>query len=282
MAKKNPSLFLIIFFGLIFLGLGFFYLQSQSDEDSASEQQERPEAISSAGLETEEDTEAGTDIDVETAQDEGQTSSSDSTPPETSVAANSSTTSIDVQAAISERILGNPAAPIKISEHSSLTCGHCGAFHQNTFKAFKERFIDTGRAYLVFSDFPLNAPALHASMAARCVPQDQYFDFLQDLFETQDEWAYEANYLNILQKKSQEYGLGAASFKACLDSKEIQDGIVNRVRAAQAQWQISSTPSLVINNKTVISGALSIEDLETKIEEALAAQNAESTATETE
>ncbi len=97
---------------------------------------------------------------------------------------------IDTAAAISDRILGDPNAPIKISEHSSLTCGHCGNFHKGTFKELKKRLIDTGKAYLVFSDFPLNGPAMHASMVARCLPQDQYFDFLQMLFETQDECAY--------------------------------------------------------------------------------------------
>ncbi|MGB0720728.1 MAG: thioredoxin domain-containing protein, partial [Bdellovibrionales bacterium] len=87
---------------------------------------------------------------------------------------------IDVDAALSDRILGDANAPMRISEHSSLTCGHCGAFHKHTFKPFKEKWIDGGKAYLVFSDFPLNAPALHAAMAARCLPDTtRYFEFVQ-------------------------------------------------------------------------------------------------------
>ena len=177
---------------------------------------------------------------------------------------------IDTAAAIKDRILGDPNAPIKISEHSSFTCSHCGSFHRDTFDAFKARLIDTGKAYLVFSDFPLNAPALHASMLARCLPEDQYFDFIEDLFKNQESWAYETNYLDLLQTKTAEYGLEPEGFKACLDNKAIQEGILNRMRAAQAQWQISSTPSFVVNNKTVISGAKSIDEFETAIGEALA------------
>ena len=120
---------------------------------------------------------------------------------------------IDTAAAIKDRILGDPNAPIKISEHSSFTCSHCGSFHKTTFNAFKERMIDTGKAYLVFSDFPLNAPALHASMIARCLPEDKYFDFVNELFKDQESWAFEAGYMDILQKKAEPHGLSQKAFK---------------------------------------------------------------------
>ncbi len=177
---------------------------------------------------------------------------------------------IDVKLALGNRILGDPNAPIKISEHSSFTCGHCGAFHKETFKQIKEAFIDTGKVYLVFSDFPLNAPALHASMAARCLAHDKYFDFTEMLFETQEDWAYERDYMNLLQKKAAEYGLGKEEFKACISNEELQEGIAARQSASQNQWKISSTPSFVINNKTTISGGHSFEEFEKIINEELA------------
>lgn len=188
---------------------------------------------------------------------------------EEEVSSNESVTFIDVEAALGERILGDANAPIKISEHSSLTCGHCGKFHQQTFKPFKSAWIDTGKAYLVFSDFPLNAPALHASMVARCLPEDKYFDFIQMLFETQSDWAYDVGYINYLKSKALENGLSAEGFKACLNSKELQDGILARVRASQAQWDINSTPSFVVNNTTTLSGALPFAEFNAEIEKAL-------------
>lgn len=177
---------------------------------------------------------------------------------------------IDVAAALSDRVLGDTSAPVKISEHSSFTCGHCGAFHKTTFKALKSNYIDTGRAYLVFSDFPLNAPALHASMVARCLPHDRYFDFVQMLFETQDDWAYERNYMDRLQSKAADYGMDQASFKACIDNEDLREGILSRVQFAQTQWEINSTPSFVINNKTVLSGGRPIEEFDKAINEAAA------------
>jgi protein-disulfide isomerase len=173
--------------------------------------------------------------------------------------------SFDVRAALAERILGDPSAPIKIIEMSSLTCGHCGKFHAETYPKLKEEYIDTGKAYVVFSDFPLNAPALHASMAARCAPDDQYFKLVQTLFETQEDWAYETNYLEILKKKVSNYGVDADLFKECVESEALQKGVLGRMRASQKQWDVKSTPTFVINNRDTFSGALPYEEFERRL-----------------
>lgn len=184
---------------------------------------------------------------------------------------------LDLALAKKERILGDSSAPIKITEYASLSCGHCGTFHNNTLPAFKAAYIDTGKAYLVFSDFPLNAQALHATMATRCAPENQYFDFLKDLFQNQEDWAYDRNYLEYLETKAGEYGLDEDAFKACVQNQELQEALVNRMQAAQGQFQISSTPSFVVNNQVVISGAVSFEEFEKQINDALAQIEAENT-----
>ncbi|MEZ5813450.1 MAG: thioredoxin domain-containing protein [Alphaproteobacteria bacterium] len=180
-------------------------------------------------------------------------------------------TVFDLEAAKKERILGDSSAPIKISEHSSFSCGHCGKFHNEVFADFKKAYIDTGKAYLVFSDFPLNAPALHATMAARCVSEDRYFDFAADLFATQKDWAYEQNYLSLLEEKAGRYGLDKATFSACVSSEALQKAILERIQGVQAQWEVRSTPSFVVNNQEVISGALSFDKFDAAIQEALTA-----------
>ena len=173
---------------------------------------------------------------------------------------------IDVEAALKERVMGDVNAPIKITEHSSLTCGHCGKFHETTFKTLKEKYIDTGKAYLVFSDFPLNAPAFHASLSARCIPKDKYFDYIQELFEDQEQWAYEVSYLTYLKKKAADYGLNEAQFNACLGNQDLQKSMLERVRENQTKHGINSTPSFVINDKDKISGAVGLDAFETIFE----------------
>lgn len=170
-----------------------------------------------------------------------------------------------------ERVLGDPAAPLKIVEHSSFTCGHCAHFHEETFKKIKQNYIDTGKAYLVFSDFPLNAPAMHASMAARCLPDEKkYFDFVQMLFETQKDWAYSAGYLTILKQNAMLAGLSEDGFTECLQNLDLQQAITARMREAQEKHKVNSTPTIVINDRVVIGGAAPYEDFSQKLDAELA------------
>lgn len=168
----------------------------------------------------------------------------------------------EVQAALKERTLGNPDAALVITEHSSLTCGHCGAFHKDVFKKIKAEYLDTGKAYLVFSDFPLNRPALEASMAARCLPEDRYFDYIQLLFESQDQWAYSQDYRKFLKQNAQLAGLSGDKFESCIASTALQEGLAKDMQAAQEKHSISSTPSFVLNDKEVLTGGRSYEDFQ--------------------
>lgn len=176
---------------------------------------------------------------------------------------------IDFNVAKRERILGNPDAPIKISEHSSFTCGHCGNFHRTTYAQFKAEWLDTGRAYLVFSDFPLNAPALHASMVTRCAPEDRYFEFVEELFAKQNDWAYGPNYLDYLKQYASQYGMSHKDVDTCINNQDLQKSILDRLRATQVQFEINSTPSFVINNSKTITGALNYEAFNQSIENAV-------------
>src|SRR5258706_11399400 len=87
-------------------------------------------------------------------------------------------------------VLGNPEAPITIIEYASLTCPHCAEFDKSVLPQIKQTYIDTGKAKLVYRDFPLDATALKASMIARCLPSDRYFAFIDALFKQQNNWAY--------------------------------------------------------------------------------------------
>lgn len=237
--KSERRLFLIVFALLVALGTAYY--------------------ISLGPLETEENTQtevAETQVaDIESAYEGGETVSE--------------TLPFDLSEAKRERLLGDPSAPIKITEHASLTCSHCAHFHKDSFAALKKAYIDTGRAYLVFSDFPLNAPALSASMISRCVPEDRYFDFIGTLFEDQGEWAYEPGYQDILKEKAEQFGLDSQTAEACLQSESLQTAVLERMKAVQQQWEISSTPSFIINNQVVISGAMPFEEFHKKIQEAV-------------
>ena len=178
--------------------------------------------------------------------------------------ASAESSALNSEEILSERILGNANAPIKITEYSSLTCGHCANFHKTVFPELKEKYIDSGKAYLLFSDFPLNGPAVHASLAARCADQDQYFDMINELFETQDKWAFDlVNYKTFLKSVGEKYGLDEATFTQCTENKALQKAILDKRAEASQQHQINATPSFVINDTTKVMTPDLLKTLET-------------------
>lgn len=169
------------------------------------------------------------------------------------------------------RTLGNPDAPVKIEEFASLTCGHCAHFHGTTFQELKTKYIDTGKVFFTFTDFPLNAPALDASMVARCMAPERYFTFLSFLMETQEQWAFSADYKTSLRQNAKLAGMSDEAFDSCLANTALKDGLVDRMKAKAEEHKLNSTPSFVITGpagKSTLTGALPIVSFDTAIEEA--------------
>ena len=63
---------------------------------------------------------------------------------------------------------GDPDAPVTLIEYFSLTCPHCRWFHENIYHRLKPAYVDTGKLRYVARDFPLNPPAVQATILARC------------------------------------------------------------------------------------------------------------------
>ncbi len=146
------------------------------------------------------------------------------------------------------RTIGNENAPVKITEFSSLTCGHCATFHKTSLPEFKKKFIDTGRVQLTFKEFPLNQPAIDASMILRCMPVDKYESFMSLLFAEQEKWAFAPNYQEFLKQNATLAGMSPEEFDSCLANDILRKRIVGNMQAASLKHKIQSTPSFVFND----------------------------------
>lgn len=170
---------------------------------------------------------------------------------------------VDVAKSMAVRAIGNPNAPIKMIEYASLTCSHCAHFHNDILPELKTKFIDTGKVYLEFREFPLNDPALKATIAARCLPEDKYESFVGLLFKTQDQWAGGLDYMQALRQNAKLAGLSDATFDACQNSAELKAAVAAKMQEAQDKWKLSSTPTFVINEGAeIISGAQPVAEFE--------------------
>ena len=166
-----------------------------------------------------------------------------------------------------DRILGKADAPVTIIEYASLTCGHCAAFHNEVLPKVKQEWIETGKARLVFRDFPLDGLALGASMIAQCAPEGRYFPLLGAMFETQNQWTRAKDPRQELKKLAKLSGISDQQFEACVGDQAMLQKIRSNQQADAGKYKIESTPSFLINGK-LISGSLPYEEFKKLLEAA--------------
>ena len=168
---------------------------------------------------------------------------------------------VPLEQALAERTLGKADAPITIIEYASLTCPHCRDFDIETLPKIKAAYIDTGKAKLIYRDFPLDGLALRAAAMARCAPPDRYFALIDILFKQQDSWSRAKDPLDALGKIGRLAGMTQDTVDSCLKDEKLLDGVVNIRVEGERQAKVESTPTFIING-TKISGAQPFEEFE--------------------
>lgn len=174
-----------------------------------------------------------------------------------------------MEEALADKTLGREDAPVVITEYSSLGCGHCAQFHAETLPRIRANYIDTGKARLIFRDYPLGAPALAAAMLARCGGADKYFGFVEIFFRGQSTWVDAKDPLEGLLKTVRFAGMSREDFDACLANEELLKAIQAKADAARDKQDVEATPTFFINGEK-ISGAQPYETFAAAIDAALA------------
>ena len=126
--------------------------------------------------------------------------------------------------ALEDMVLGKADALVTVIEYASMTCGHCAAFHANTYPEFKKRYVDTGKARYILREFPLDPLAAGAFMLARCAGKDRYFPLVETLFQQQRQWTVQKP-LEPLFAIVRQAGFTQQTFDACLRDQKMLDGI---------------------------------------------------------
>ena len=165
----------------------------------------------------------------------------------------------------SPRFLGKSDAPIKVLEMFSMTCSHCASFHNDTFPTVKKRLIDTNMVRFEMRPFPLDQVALRAHALARALPQSKYFPMVSMLLKDIGYWASNPDPLAMLSQMARLAGMSKAEFDTVMRDRPLLEAVVAMRQDAHKTWQIESTPSFVVNDKTIFSGVLSYEDFASKI-----------------
>jgi protein-disulfide isomerase len=177
----------------------------------------------------------------------------------------------DVGEALEIRSLGDPNAPVTLTEYSSLGCPHCKSFHENTLPTLKKEYIDTGKVRLIYRDFPLGSRAMAAAMLTRCAPKTLYFGMLELFFDKQAVWSQSEDAIGALSSVAKHGMMTNDDVLDCLQKQELMDGVRSIKEDGTARFDIESTPTFVINNDAdlKIEGAADIEEFRKALDEAL-------------
>ena len=151
-------------------------------------------------------------------------------------------------------IIGNLDAPVTIIEYASLSCSHCASFHNNTLPNIIEEYVKIGKVKFIFRSFPLNYPALLGSMVIYCTPKEVQQDYLSALFLLQKQWVNKENAKTTQEifKIMQSGGMNKESFEACITDTALENLILEGIVEAQNEFEISTTPSFLINGKLLV------------------------------
>jgi len=147
---------------------------------------------------------------------------------------------------------GNPSSPIKIEVFSDYQCPACRAFYLNTMRTILPEYADTGKACVVYREFPLQMHN-HAREAARYghaslrLGVRQWAQVTDALFMNQDTWAATGDIESVVAKV-----LGKADLDALhneLKNTASLDAAITADTALATQRGVNSTPTFFVTAK---------------------------------
>lgn len=179
-------------------------------------------------------------------------------------------------------VMGNPDAKVKLIEYGALSCSHCAQFSKESSEPMKA-MINKGTLSYEFRPFLLNVLDMPTFLLARCNGPAAYFPLSEQIFADQMNWLGRAQQLTpadqaawqglkpeqlapVIASKlqldtfAQQRGLPADKAQACLSDKAAIDELTKITEAGVKEFQISGTPTLIINGK--VSGVAAWEALE--------------------
>jgi protein-disulfide isomerase len=152
-------------------------------------------------------------------------------------------------------VAGNVSAPIKIEVFSDYQCPACRAFYLNTMRTILPEYADSGKACVIYREFPLqmhshSRDAARYGLAAMHVGLRQWSQVTDALFINQDTWAASGDLESIVAKVLAKNDLDAVH-KELKDAASL-DAAINADVSLGNQKGVNSTPTFFVtaNGKT--------------------------------
>jgi protein-disulfide isomerase len=168
--------------------------------------------------------------------------------------------------------LGDANAKVKLVEYASASCSHCAKFNNETFPAFKAKYIDTGKVHYTLKEFltPPNEVSAAGFLISRCAGKDKYFTVLDSIYKNQNEMFQTGDFRGVLLRIAQSAGMTEDQFNKCVQDEAALKALDARVTRAVQQDKITGTPTFVVNGKKIAEGEVTMAQLDAAVAEAAA------------
>jgi protein-disulfide isomerase len=186
-------------------------------------------------------------------------------------------------------IMGNTKAKVRVVEYGSYTCSHCRDFSKEASPEIR-KLVDTGKMSFEFRNYVRDPIDISAALLARCGGKDIFYPLSEQFFGNQEamftkaqamgDAAYQAavsapptqRFGQLAQgtglvEFAMQRGIAQDQAKQCLADTGAAEKLAAGVQKANEQYQISGTPSFLIND-VLVDNAASWPVLKAKLREA--------------
>jgi len=151
-----------------------------------------------------------------------------------------------------EHIRNGTDKKVTLIEYGDFQCPSCASYY-TILKSLEERYEDQVsfgfRHYPIISIHPNAFSAARAAEAA--AKQGKFFEMHDKLYENQTAWGQiSTNQQSLFENYAKELGLNIDQFKKDYISEEIANRI-NRDVSSAKQFDITGTPSFILNGKKI-------------------------------
>jgi protein-disulfide isomerase len=170
--------------------------------------------------------------------------------------------------------MGNPNAPVKLIEFASISCGSCANFAKAATQPLVETYVKSGNVsweYRPFMIFPTDPGVF---MLLRCRGAGPFFQLSEQLYADQTNWLGRVQQLSQAQitqlqalppaqqtaglvqateidRFFRQRGMPEGQINQCLSNQAELTRLAEITSQAQREFQVSGTPTFVINNEVV-------------------------------
>lgn len=180
-----------------------------------------------------------------------------------------STASSAVPGAEPAHARGSDKAPVTIEEFGDFECPPCGALYP-ILKKLESDYPSQLR--VVFREFPLTPPHVHAVAAARAAEaaglQGKFFEMHDLLYENQGTWKDAFDVRPIFEDYAKRIGLDLARFKEDQTNENVERRIF-RDGARGHSLGVKGTPTVFLNNREIPFEQVTADGLREAINKAL-------------